>query len=204
MRIEVLASAGYASNSYLIVDDDSKTYVVVDPSVDTSSAKKYIDDGYRLEYVLLTHGHFDHIFYVDEWRELGGKVCIHAGDAEFLSDPSKSLYLQFFARDVRHKEADIILREGSELKLGNNIITVMSTPGHTKGSICYLFENIMISGDTLFAGSIGRTDLYGSSATDMKNSIEKLSSIEKDYTVYPGHGDKTTLTFEKKYGYLHE
>ena len=204
MRIEVLASAGYASNSYLIVDDDSKTYAVVDPSVDTSSAKKYIDGGYKLEYVLLTHGHFDHIFYVDEWRGLGGKVCIHIGDAEFLGDPSKSLYLQFFARDVRHKEADILLHEGSELSLGNNVITVMSTPGHTKGSICYLFENIMVSGDTLFAGSIGRTDLYGSSAADMQTSIEKLSSIEKDYTVYPGHGDKTTLTFEKKYGYLHE
>ena len=203
MRIDVLASAGYASNSYLIVDDDSKTFAVVDPSVDTSSAKKYLDDGYRLEYVLLTHGHFDHIFYVDEWRELGGKVCIHTGDAEFLADPSKSLYLQFFARDVRHKEADILLREGSKLALGKNIITVMSTPGHTKGSICYLFDNIMVSGDTLFAGSIGRTDLYGSSAADMQNSIEKLSSIEKDYTVYPGHGDKTTLSFEKKYGYLH-
>lgn len=204
MRVVVLASAGYASNSYLIVDNDSKTFAVVDPSVDTSSAKVYLDDGYALKYVLLTHGHFDHIFYVDEWRSLGGKVCIHGGDAEFLGDPSKSLYLQFFARDIRHGDADEILRDGSVLTLGDNRIEVMSTPGHTKGSVCYLLGDIMISGDTLFAGSIGRTDLYGSSTTDMRESIEKLSAINTDYTVYPGHGDKTTLFFEKKYGYLHQ
>lgn len=204
MRVVVLSSAGYASNSYLIVDDVSKTFAVVDPSVDTASAKPYLNDGYVLKYVLLTHGHFDHIFYVDEWRLLGGKVCIHGGDAEFLADPSKSLYLQFFARDIRHGEADLILRDGSVLTLGENRITVMSTPGHTSGSVCYLFDDIMISGDTLFAGSIGRTDLYGSSAKDMQESIEKLSAINTDYTVYPGHGDKTTLFFEKKYGYLHQ
>lgn len=204
MRVIVLASAGYASNSYLIVDDESKSFAVVDPSVDTSAADKYISDGYVLKYVLLTHGHFDHIFYVDEWRALGGKVCIHRGDAEFLGDASKSLYLQFFARDTRHKDADILLCDGYKLMLGENVITVMSTPGHTKGSICYLFDDIMISGDTLFAGSIGRTDLYGSSASDMRETIEKLSAIPKDYTVYPGHGDKTTLFYEKEFGgYLH-
>ena len=205
MRVVVLASAGYASNSYLIIDDDSKTFAVVDPSVDTFSAKAYLDDGYSLKYVLLTHGHFDHIFYVDEWRALGGKVCIHRGDAEFLSDPSKSLYLQFFARDVRHGDADEILIDGSVLYLGDNKIEVMSTPGHTKGSVCYVFDDIMLSGDTLFAGSIGRTDLYGSSTADMRKSIEKLSAIDTDFTVYPGHGDKTTLFYEKKYGgYLHQ
>ncbi len=204
MRIVVLASAGYASNSYLIVDDDSKSFAVVDSSVDTSSAMPYINDGYSLKYVLLTHGHFDHIFYVDEWRSLGGKVCIHFGDAEFLGDPSKSLYLQFFARDIRHRDADVILRDGSKLFLGNNTIDVISTPGHTKGSVCYIFDGVMVSGDTLFAGSIARTDLYGSSNVDMKESIEKLSAINTDYTVYPGHGDKTTLFYEKKHGFLHE
>lgn len=205
MRVVVLASAGYASNSYLLVDDESKIFAVVDPSVDTSAADAYLRDGYVLKYVLLTHGHFDHIFYVDEWRALGGKVCIHTGDADFLGDAAKSLYLQFFARDTRHKDADIILRDGSTLMLGDNVISVMSTPGHTKGSICYIFDRTMISGDTLFAGSIGRTDLYGSSATDMRETIEKLSALDIDYTVYPGHGNKTTLFYEKKYGgYLHE
>ncbi len=204
MRVVVLASAGYASNSYLIIDDESKNFAVVDPSVDTSAADAYLRDGYVLKYVLLTHGHFDHIFYVDEWRALGGKVCIHSGDAEFLGDASKSLYLQFFARDTRHKDADIILRDKSTLTLGDNVISVMSTPGHTQGSICYLFGDTMISGDTLFAGSIGRTDLYGSSVSDMRETIEKLSALDKDYTVYPGHGDKTALFYEKKHGYLHE
>ena len=204
MRVITLDSAGYASNAYLIVDDDSKEFAVVDPSTDPGAADAYFQDGYKLKYVLLTHGHFDHIFFVDEWRAFGGSVCIHEGDAEFLGDPSKSLYLQFFARDTKHKDADVLLYEGSILMLGKNKIEVISTPGHTKGSICYLFEDTMLSGDTLFAGSIGRTDLYGSSVSDMQASIEKLSAIKTDYTVYPGHGGKTTLAAEKKYGYLHK
>ena len=204
MRVITLDSAGYASNAYLIVDDASKEFAVVDPSTDPSAAAAYFQAGYILKYVLLTHGHFDHILFVDEWRAKGAKVCIHEGDAEFLGDPSKSLYLQFFARDTKHQDADILLHEGSTLTLGKNVISVISTPGHTKGSICYLFDDAMISGDTLFQGSIGRTDLYGSSAADMQASIDKLSAIEKDYTVYPGHGCQTTLAFEKKYGgYLH-
>ena len=204
MRVVTLESAGYASNSYLIVDDISKEFAVVDPSFDSSVAKAYFDDGYNLKYVLLTHGHFDHILFVDEWREKGAKVCIHGGDADFLGDPSKSLYLQFFARDTKHKDADIILHDKSVLKLGENVIRILSTPGHTKGSICYIFDDTMISGDTLFEGSIGRTDLYGSSPADMMQSIETLSAIQKDYTVYPGHGPKTSLFYEKKHGYLHD
>lgn len=205
MHIVTLASAGYASNSYLVVDDESKEFAVVDPSTDPSAADSYFREGYTLKYVLLTHGHFDHILFVDEWRAYGAKVCIHEGDAEFLGDPSKSLYLQFFARETRHQDADILLREGSKLTLGSNKIEVISTPGHTKGSVCYLFDEIMISGDTLFEGMIGRTDLYGASCADMQESLKKLSAIQTDYTVYPGHGSKTTLAFEKKHGgYLHD
>lgn len=204
MRVVSLESAGYASNSYLIIDDISKEFAVVDPSFDSSAAKAYFEDGYSLKYVLLTHGHFDHILFVDEWREKGAEVCIHEGDADFLGDPSKSLYLQFFARDTRHGDADIILHEKSIIKLGENVIRILSTPGHTKGSVCYIFDDVMISGDTLFEGSVGRTDLYGSSPSEMMQSIDKLSAIDKDYTVYPGHGPKTTLFYEKQHGYLHD
>lgn len=203
MRIIVLDSAGYASNSYLILDDESKQFAVVDPSGDTSVADSYFKDGYSLRYVLLTHGHFDHILFVDEWRAKGAQVCIHSEDADFLGDPSKSLYLQFFARDTKHAPAEILLQDGSALPLGAYTIEVMHTPGHTRGSVCYLFEDTMVSGDTLFAGSIGRTDLPGSSTEDMRNTIELLSAIQKDYVVYPGHGAQTTLSREKTYGYLH-
>lgn len=203
MRVVVLDSAGYASNSYLIVDDSSKQFAVVDPSVDVTAAESYFQKGYSLRYVLLTHGHFDHILFVDEWRSKGAKVCIHSGDAEFLGDPSQSLYLQFFARDTKHAPAEIILQEGSSLALGENKIDVINTPGHTKGCVCYLFDDVMISGDTLFEGSIGRTDLPGSSVEDMRKTLERLSAITKEYTVYPGHGGKTTLSREKIYGFLH-
>ncbi len=206
MRVIPLEAAGYAANSYLIADDGSKTFAVIDPSTDPTAARDLFADGYKLKYVLLTHGHFDHILFLDEWRCVSPdvKVCLHAGDADFLEDPSKSLYLQFFAQDVRHAPADILLHDGDKLYLGKNEICVMSTPGHTRGSVCYMFDHIMISGDTLFAGGVGRTDLYGSSAADMAESIEKLSAIQEDYTVYPGHYEPTTLFYEKQYGgYLH-
>lgn len=204
VRIEILDAAGYASNSYLLIDDTHKQFAVVDPSVDPSVADSLVAQGYSLQYVLLTHGHFDHILFVDEWRAKGAKVCIHEGDADFLSDPAKSLYLQFFARDTRHAPADIILHEGSRIVLGETEIAVINTPGHTQGSVCYLFENVMISGDTLFNGSIGRTDLPGSSATDMQATIARLSALSVNYTVFPGHGGKTTIEQEKTHGYLHK
>ena len=100
MRIVSLESAGYASNSYLILQDAAKEFAVVDPSVDTMPAQPYLCDGWKLKYVLLTHGHFDHILFVDAWRALGAKVCIHEGDADFLGDPAKSLYLNFL-RGIR-------------------------------------------------------------------------------------------------------
>ena len=204
MRVISLDAAGYAANSYLIVCDAAKEFAVVDPGVDTAPAKPLFDAGYTLRYVLLTHGHFDHILYLDQWRACGGKVCIHRRDAEFLGDPTKSLYLQFFSLDKKHADADVLLCDGDKLLLGDTEISVMSTPGHTGGSVCYLFEDSMISGDTLFYGSIGRTDLYGSDEGEMMASIEKLSKLKTNYTVYPGHGGKTTLDREKKYGYLHD
>ncbi len=203
MRVVVLDSAGYASNAYLLIDDAGKQFAVVDPSVEPQAAERFFAEGYTLRYVLLTHGHFDHILFVDEWRAKGAKVCIHEADADFLGDPARSLYLQFFARDTRHADADVLLYEGARIQMGDNVIEVINTPGHTKGSVCYLFEDVMISGDTLFCGSIGRTDLPGSSAADMRATIERLSSISKNYTVYPGHGEKTTLEHEKTHGYLH-
>lgn len=204
MRIVSLESAGYASNSYLILQDATKEFAVVDPSVDPSAADAYFTDGWKLKYVLLTHGHFDHILFVDEWRARGGKVCIHTGDADFLGDPAKSLYLQFIARDTRHACADLILRDGDKLMLGDEAVSVLSTPGHTKGCVCYLFDDVLVSGDTLMRGTVGRTDLFGSSDADLHESIEKLSALKGDYTIYPGHGGVTTLAREKKYGYLHE
>ena len=202
MRVVVLDSAGYASNSYLLLDDASKQFAVVDPSVAPIVAEEFFAKGYVLQYVFLTHGHFDHILFLDEWRAKGAKVCLHIGDAEFLGDPAQSLFLQFFARDTRYADADILLHDGDVIRLGEVEITVLSTPGHTQGSVCYLFDDVMISGDTLFYGSIGRTDLPGSSVQDMQETIERLRAIQTDYTVYPGHGRKTTLMREKTFGYL--
>ena len=205
MIIKTFIEPPIDNNNYLLIDEQSKEAALVDCSaVDSKINDALSEAGAELKYILLTHGHFDHILFVDEWRALGAKVCIHERDAEFLGDPAKSLYLQFFARDTRHLPPDILLHDGDKLTLGAEKITVMSTPGHTGGSVCYLFGNSMLSGDTLFFGSFGRTDLYGSSDDEMKRSLKKLSAIQRNYTVYPGHGGTTTLDREKKYGHLHE
>ena len=153
----------------------------------------------KLRYILLTHGHFDHISGVKALKEdFGGDVVIHREDAGCLYDKSKSLASKFFfpQHDVT---ADVLVDDGQRLPFGEGEIEVIHTPGHTKGSVCYTIEDIMLSGDTLFKSSIGRTDFPGGSFEEIKASLKKLAALEKNYTVYPGHDVSTTLEREKKY-----
>ncbi|MCL2775832.1 MAG: MBL fold metallo-hydrolase, partial [Oscillospiraceae bacterium] len=146
-----------------------------------------------LEYIILTHGHLDHILGVNAFREkTGAKVAAYELEIEYLEDPEKSM------SGGETVSTDILLKENDILTFGNISLRVIHTPGHTKGSCCLVCESekVIFSGDTLFKGSIGRYDLYGGNYNVLMDSLKKLKSIEENYRIYPGHGGNTTLDNE--------
>ena len=151
----------------------------------------------ELKYILLTHGHFDHITGAGKLREnYGGKIAVHSLDSRCLTDAGESR-AAYFGFDFKEIEPDIILEDGSTLPFGDSEIEVIHTPGHTVGGVCYKISNHLFTGDTLFNMCIGRTDFPGGSMREMLSSMEKLRKIEGSFTVYPGHDRLTTLDYEK-------
>ena len=197
-RIYSYFSEDSHSNTYLIVDSDSGEAAVVDPSHLPSVFDISLSD-INLKYVLLTHGHFDHIGKTEKYRRSGAKLCIHELDTSLLSDGERNASSLFMHTPLIIPDADILLKDNDILYLGNTEIRVMHTPGHTPGSVCYLVGDDMFCGDTLFAGSIGRTDFWGGNMTKMRESLSRLKGIDEHYNVYSGHGPQTTLEREKKY-----
>lgn len=191
-----VADDGFATNTYIVTDEETGETAVVDPSLPEESLIEKLN-GKNVKYVLLTHGHFDHIGGVNLVKEkTGAKVVIHKEDEEMLCDPNKN-----YGTDITPVYADVLVEDGSELPFGNTRITVLHTPGHTKGGVCYIFndDRIMFSGDTLFRLTAGRTDLYGGDARIELMSLAKIAELKGDYKVYPGHDSSTTLDFERQY-----
>ena len=186
------------SNTYLILDTDSGEAAVVDPSHMPSVFDISLSD-VKMKYVLLTHGHFDHIGKTEKYRRAGAIVCIHRDDASLLSDGERNASALFMHDPMIIPDAEMLLSDGDVLNLGKTEIKVMHTPGHTPGSVCFICAENMFAGDTLFAGSIGRTDFWGGNMTKMRESLTKLKSLSDNYNVYSGHGPATTLDREKKY-----
>lgn len=190
------------ANCYVLVDEKSGEAAIVDPAYfNDEIAEAFEQEGAsNLKYILLTHGHFDHIFGVHGLKEASGaQVVIHEKDAGHLLDPEKSLAAGNFPEQQLPVVADITVKEGDRLYLGEEEITVMNTPGHTMGSVCYVLENdrVIISGDTLFCMTAGRTDFFDGSEELMIESLKRLIALDGDYRVLPGHNRETTLEREK-------
>lgn len=190
------------TNCYFTVDEATNKCAVIDPGDESEKLyEKLTDKSLSVECIILTHGHFDHILALDELREkTGAKVLIHEDDEELLLDPNKSL-MTWVGIDHGCKAADILLHDGDKIKIGESELTVIHTPGHTRGSICLINGTDMLSGDTLFRGNIGRYDLYGGDYNTLMDSLHKLSQMTVDYKVYPGHGAATSLKLEKETNY---
>ncbi len=190
----------YATNCYIITDKVTGLSAAVDCAVFNGDFERLMRRANvsQLEYILLTHGHFDHICGVKDLNEkYGGKICISENDAPCLSDEYKSLNASMGYTAQGLTKADILLHDEDIITLGETKIRVISTPGHTAGSVCFVTEDEIFSGDTLFHLSVGRVDLPGGDKRNLINSLKKLAEISGEHRVFPGHGSATRLSFEK-------
>lgn len=190
MKFKRLPLGIYQANCYVIWDEETKKSAIIDPGGDFESLDTFIKNNYlNVEAIILTHGHADHIGAVIDAKEhYNAKVFIHKEDYEMLRDKNIN-HSDKMGYRIIELEADKKLEENDEIKIGSTILSIIHTPGHTRGSICIRTENVLFSGDTLFAGSIGRTDLEGGSFEDIIKSIkEKIITLPDDTQIYPGHG----------------
>ncbi len=196
-KISSFCPGGICANSYLITDEASGLSALVDCGEDSPAMRSFIG-GAKLEYILLTHGHFDHIGGAAAIKsEYGARLAVSRQDEPMLS--SGKLNLSAFMGGIVPKvTADIIVEEGSVITLGSTEIKVLATPGHTPGGVCYLTEDALFCGDTLFFCSCGRTDFPGGSSSDIMKSLKRLSQLDGDLRVYPGHDRATSIAFEKQ------
>lgn len=195
------------TNCYFLINEETSGAIVVDPAENGRKLYEACEQmGVTPEAVLLTHGHFDHIMGLGSLRlaaqERGRQipVYIHEADAELIRDPEQNLARGFGFGEYSDHE-DFCVKDGDEMTLAGLSFRVMHTPGHTPGSCCYYFESekVLISGDTLFCMSFGRTDFPGGSSRELIHSIKDiLFALPEDTKVYPGHNEFTNIRFEKE------
>ena len=195
MEIISLKPTGFSSNCYIVCSDGEA--FVIDPSIREDRIIKELEiRSLALKGILLTHGHFDHIWHAQELRErMGVPLYVHENDAEMLTDSKKNAYSLFTGGKFVIEKADFLLKDGDEVALGNEKMTVIHTPGHSRGSVCYDTGDSLITGDTIFAEGFGRCDLYGGDIEKLKHSLDLLSKMAQSENrwIYCGHGEASTL-----------
>lgn len=197
--IECITTGSFYTNSY-IISNDKKECIILDPGLNYKDASNYIKSKYTPKAIFITHAHLDHIDGIQYFMDL--PIYIHKLDLEGLYDSELSLY-PMVGRISPYSIGSLnihILNDSDEIDLIGYKFKVLHTPGHTKGSICFSFNDCVFSGDTLFQESCGRTDFPGGSFSEMEKSLTKMVNTYKDdMKVYPGHGNETTILMEKKY-----
>ena len=200
IRIDYVTVGMIETNCYLIEDEATGTRAVIDPGDHSDALIAELDRrGGTLDYILLTHGHYDHILGAAELVErYHPTVCASEKELALIGEPSWNLSKNH-GLTIKPFTVDRALKDGETIDFGESTITFLLTPGHTMGSGCYLVDDAIFSGDTLFCTGIGRTDFPTSSMQDMMQSIRRLRDLEGDYRVYPGHDMFSTLNQERKY-----
>ena len=190
LKVHAMALGAYQTNCYIIHEEHSSTCCVIDPGYDADIILDKLESlGLTLEAVLLTHGHFDHVGAVkDLAAETQCEVYIHPDD--LTMPPMMTAGPLYYTKTYT---------EGTRLKLAGLDFSVLHTPGHTPGSVCLLCDTTILSGDTLFRGSCGRTDLPGGDWATINKSLNRLVALEGNFWILPGHGPSSTLRDEKKY-----
>ena len=196
MIIKTYIEQPIENNNYLIIDEESKEAALIDCSaIDDAIELELKKNGATLKYILLTHGHFDHISGIK--NERNAQVLMHSADNEWVTQVNTYLpMLGMPAMDV--PRIDKFIEDNEIIKLGNLEIKVIHTPGHTQGGVCYYVEGNLFSGDTIFRESVGRCDLPGGDYNQIVDSIEqRIFTLPDEVVIYPGHGKTTTVGWEK-------
>ena len=196
MNIHTLPLGDYQTNTYII--ENAGHCAIIDPGYEPQTILAFLKKhGLTADAVLLTHGHFDHVGAVEKIvEETGCKLWMSQGDWSQKISPLTAYFYPIANCDFTDVQ---FCEEGEVISAAGLSFSVLETPGHTHGSVCYLCGDALFSGDTLFAGSCGRTDLPGGDWNTILESLKRLSQLKGDFTVYPGHGNSTTLSAEKLY-----
>lgn len=201
LKINRFPKGPLGENTYLIEDEATGCMAVIDPGYFGEDIINMIPDRNSLKYILLTHGHYDHYACIREYTEAYpcARYAVPAGE-DYLLHSSRDNKMIAGGRDTwESPEADIKLDDGSVLTLGETELRIIATPGHTEGGICFVTDREVFTGDTLFRLSVGNTSFETGSWSSLTDSIKnKLYTLQDDVRVYPGHGDETTIGYEKK------
>ncbi len=198
MTIHTLVLGDYQVNCYIVHEDGCSRCVVIDPGYDDSAVLRKLQElGLTLEAILLTHGHFDHVGAVKALVAATG-CGLWMSEGDWSQKPGPMTHFLYPLANEDFTEIQLC-EDGEVISAGGLRFEVISTPGHTWGSVCYRCDDVLFTGDTLFARSCGRTDLPGGDAAAMKKSLYRLSLLQTDYRLHPGHGNSTTLSQEKTY-----
>lgn len=195
-------SVGYLATNCYVITNKTNEAVIIDAGGGYDRIKKYLDGLEKKPVaVLCTHGHFDHVLDARKWQSDGAKVYIHKDDEDLLTGketimPGRNLL-------ITPVTPDKVLNDGEEIDVAGLKFTVIHTPGHSKGSVCYLLEDdVIFSGDTIFLGSYGRTDFFGGNFSELVRSVTKILALPGDRKVLTGHGESTTLQQERRFNPL--
>ncbi|MGE5396505.1 MAG: MBL fold metallo-hydrolase [Chitinophagales bacterium] len=202
MILKGIEVGGIGTNCYIIGCEETMEAAIIDPGGSAAGIMRIVDqENLTIKYIINTHGHVDHIGGNAKIKEkTGAEILIHGDDARMLTSSAANFSLMM-GNIITSPAADRLLKEGDIIKIGNTVeLEVIHTPGHSPGGICLKTGNIIFVGDTLFNGSVGRTDFPGGSMKVLINNInEKLMCYEDDVVCYPGHGPATTIGYERKY-----
>ena len=201
--VHTLSLGDYQTNCYIVHAKNAQSCAIIDPGYEPEKITAFLEQNHlHSEAILLTHAHFDHVGALKELKNAHPEVpvLLGEGDEEHFSDPVK-VYKKILWKipENLYLAADRLVKDGEMIEVNGMTFTVMHTPGHTAGSVCYLYEDAVFSGDTLFRGTCGRSDFYSSDPAQMKESLARLMALEGDRRVFPGHQAATTLDRERKY-----
>lgn len=199
MIVKKFVTSSLSNNNYVVIDEGSREAILIDCSGKIDDILAYIEQqGANLKYILLTHGHFDHILGLNQLSNaLVQKAYVHKDDKFLLDNINDFMDFIHFHHVVAPK-INHFLDENTDLSLGKDPIQIISTPGHTPGCVCFLIQNYLFSGDTMFYQNHGRTDLPQSDEKKMQDSLQKLLiNLPEDTNVLPGHGPQTTIRDER-------